>query len=105
MSESYEVVTAALTDHASGVAGLADELRGALDTAGHVTLADNAYGQTCQRIRSLLNAAAHAGGDSLQAGIDALESASVTLRANAAAYADVEAGGSNAFTGLSGQLE
>ena len=104
MTDAYAVAAAALTGHASAVAGLADELRGALDATGQVTLTDNAYGQTGQQITSLLNAVARAGAGTLQAGIDALESASVTLRANADAYAAAETGESNSFGGISGQL-
>ena len=103
-SGSYEVVTSAVSGHATSVAGLADELRAAWQATGQVTLPGNAYGQTGQQVTSLFNAVAQAGAQALQAGIDALESGSATLRANADAYAAAETGESNVFTGISGQL-
>jgi hypothetical protein len=104
MAESFEVTTAALYGHAGGLLGLADELRGVLDVAGHVTLTDDAYGQTCRRVASMLDAVARNARDAVQAGVEALESAASGLRDNAETYTGMETSAATTYTGISERL-
>jgi len=101
MSDSYAVATTALTGHASNVANLADELRSAL-AAAQVTLADNAYGQTCQQVSAILNAVAQAGQGTVQAGVATLDSFAALLRATADTYAEQEATQAGVLTAITG---
>ncbi|TCO52478.1 type VII secretion target [Actinocrispum wychmicini] len=91
MSESYEVVTDALTKHASKLSGLAGELRAALDTASQVTITGDAYGETGQEIASTLDGLGGAGQETLRAAVDALESATAGLRESVGTYDSREA--------------
>jgi uncharacterized protein YukE len=104
MADSYGVVNAEVRDHAKEVTGLAAELRGAIDIAGNVRLTADAYGQDCQQIASMFNTVAKAAGQSIEAGIGALESAGQNLRGNSQTYADLEAGGAGAFTAIEEEL-
>lgn len=101
---SIEVSSSTLLDHASAISRLGDELTGAHNLAGHVTVTADAYGQTCARVASMLNAVADAAGKAVQAGIDAMEAEESKLRASAATYVDMETRTAGVFTEISGQL-
>lgn len=101
---STEVTTSALLDHATAVSRLSDELARAFDLADRVTVTADAYGQTCARVASMLNAVADAAGKAVQAGIDALDSEETKLRTSAGTYADNETKSAGVFTEISGQL-
>lgn len=101
---SYAVVAPDLVSYAGEVSGLAGELRGALDVAGHVRVTADAYGQTCEQLASLLNLVADAAEKVIEAGIGALETAGTNLRDTATSYADQETAAAEGFTGITGQL-
>jgi hypothetical protein len=85
MSESYEVVTSALADHARKLSDLATELNSAFTTS-QVTIGGDAYGQTGAQFATALSDVASAGQDTLKTGIEALESAAKAMRATAEEY-------------------
>jgi LPS O-antigen subunit length determinant protein (WzzB/FepE family) len=86
MTDSYEVVTAALSAHAGKLSGLAGELRAAADIARGQNITTDAYGQTCQQFATMIDALANAGQETLQAGVESLEAEMSNLRTAAAAY-------------------
>jgi hypothetical protein len=104
MTASYDVVTSALTGHASAVTGLADQLRTASDAVGQVNMANEAYGQTCQPFVTMLNTLATAGQDTLSAAVEALESTATSLRTVAGAYDQRETDSAGQFSGLDATL-
>src|SRR5262245_59726318 len=92
MGDSFDVAVTAVQGHARGLSGLADELRGAFDAAGYVKMTDEAYGQTCQQVASMLNAVAEAAGRTILAGIDGLAAAAAELRNSADTYTVEDSG-------------
>lgn len=105
MAETYEVTSSALREHASGVSGLADELRGAFDLAGHVRLTDDVYGEPGRQVATLLNDVAQAAGGTIRAAIAALDSAATNLRGSAEDYTAREGAETQRFSGIAGELE
>lgn len=93
MSETYRVDPAALTDHARVLSGLAEELGGALDAAGGVSLGGDAYGQTCRGFAASLDQVAKIGQDTLHAGIEALRTEAANLREAVTEYEQQESRG------------
>ena len=104
MSESYEVITAALTRHASTLMSLAGELRAAVEAAGAVSITGNAYGQSGARFAAAAEELAGEGKETLRAGVDALEAAATTLRATATAYETQDAAGLDRLATIGGDL-
>lgn len=104
LTGSTEVTTSALLDDATALSRLSDELTSAFDLAGHVTVTADAYGETCARVASMLNAVADAGGKAVKAGIDALDSEVTKLRASAGTYDENETARVEVFTETSGEL-
>jgi hypothetical protein len=103
VSESYEVVTAALADHAR----LLDDLAGQLRAAGQsamVSMTGDAYGQTGERFATMIEDVAGAGRDTLQAGVDALEAAGANLRDIANAYDRQEIDAATGYAGILSEL-
>ena len=86
MDGSYEVVTAALQNHAHTLDGLADELRDALGEVSGVSLPGDAYGNSGRGFAAAVQQLSTQGQDALQDGVDAFESAAETLRGNTTAY-------------------
>ncbi|HEV2778857.1 MAG TPA: type VII secretion target [Actinophytocola sp.] len=93
MSGSYDVVTAALTNHARALSGLAAELRGGSDAAGGVRMTADAYGQIGQRIAATLDTLSRVGHETLLSGVEALESEAANLRYAVADYEHQETTG------------
>jgi hypothetical protein len=104
MSQSYEVVTDALTGHARTLRELAGELERAADTAGGVALTSDAYGQTGQPFVTAMAALARAGQDALRTGVASLESAGSSMIDTVTAYGRQETGGITRFTALGAEL-
>jgi hypothetical protein len=104
MGDSFDVAVTAVHDHAKGLSGLAEELRGAFDAAGYVKVTDEAYGQTCQQVASMLNAVAEEAGRTILAGIDGLASAAAELRNSADTYTALDSGHARIFFDIGGGL-
>ena len=102
---SYEVVTDALTNHARTLAGLAGELRAALDLMAGVSMTGEAYGQVGAKAASAINALGTVGQDTLREGVEALESAASEIRETVATYEQQEAEGVDLYTNLDDALE
>lgn len=100
----YDANVDDLTSHARTVAGLADELRGALSAAGQAGMTDNAYGLAGQQVTSVFKTVAQAGQDTIQAAAGELDSVTTKLRANATAYAQQESTQSGTYNGIGRQL-
>jgi len=100
----YDANAADLTSHASTVAGLADELRGALSAAGAAGMTDNAYGLACQQVTSVFKSVARAGQDTIKAAAGELDSVTTKLRVNATGYAQQESTQSGTYDGIGGRL-
>jgi hypothetical protein len=86
MDGSYEVVTAALENHARTIDGLARELRSALAEVAGVSLTGDAYGRIGQQAATAIQDLAKQNQETLQDGVDALDSAASTLRDTASGY-------------------
>jgi hypothetical protein len=93
MAGSFQVITAALTNHARTLSGLAGELRGAHDAARGVTMTGEAYGQTCQRFAATIDTIAQAGQETLLSGVEALEAEVMHLRDTVRDYENRDAAG------------
>jgi hypothetical protein len=104
MAGSFEVASEALRGHAGAVERLADDLQRAFDSAAHVALTPDAYGQTCEPATAILNATAATAGLVLRSGIDALEQAAAALRDTATTYAEADAERANSLTAITGRL-
>ena len=100
MSQSYEVVTDALSGHARTLRDLATELGEAADAADGVDLTPDALGQIGLPFVTAMAALARAGREALRADVDALESAGTAMSDTATAYLDREAGGAARFQSI-----
>ena len=104
MAESFEVVTAALTRHASTLATLSGELSAALSAAGAVSVTGNAYGQVGQRFAAAIEQLAKLGQQTLRDGVEALDTAGDIVRDTAAAYERGDAAGADRLAGAGNEL-
>jgi hypothetical protein len=102
MAGSYQAGNDALTRHAHTLAGLADELRAALDLASGVNITGDAYGQTAARFAAAVQGMASAGREALQAGVEALQSASTEMQATVATYQRPEDAGRARLAAIDG---
>ncbi|HEX6344242.1 type VII secretion target [Umezawaea sp.] len=91
MSQSYEVVTDALSGHARTLRDLAAELGQAADTAAGVELTADACGLIGQPFVTAVAALARAGQEVLRTDVEALESAGTALSDTVTAYLGQEA--------------
>lgn len=105
MGDSYKVVTGALSVHSGKLAGLADELRSALEVAGGQNITSEAYGETCRQFTSILDTLASAGRATLQASVESLEAEASKLRATATEYDRQDAHGVQTFDTIGRSLE
>ena len=96
VSDSYELGSAALTDHARLLENLAADLRSAGQSA-QVRMTGDAYGQAAERFATMIEEVAQAGRDTLAVGVDALESAGTALRDTARAYEQQESDAAASF--------
>lgn len=87
---SYAVDTAALTDHASRLTDLAGQLGSALANEQATTVADDAFGQTCQPFTAALRTLDQTSQGTLQAGVTAMDTASTTMQNTVANYEQQE---------------
>jgi hypothetical protein len=105
MSDSFEVLAAALTQHARTVNRLADDLRAALDEAGAVNMTADAYGQTASRFATALDALARLGQETLRDGVTALENENATMHETALAYERHDTAGADRLAGIGVNLD
>lgn len=104
MANSYEVVAAALSQHARTLNRLAGELSAALDTAGSVNLTGDAYGQTAARFATAMEQLGRLGLEMLRDGVDAMEAAGENMTATAAAYSRNDTGEADRIAGIGREL-
>lgn len=104
MSDSFEVVTEALTAHSISVIKLSDELRSTVELAGGQSITGDAYGQTCQEFAALLDALASAGAETLRLAVECLEAEALKVRASAAEFDRQDAGTIDALRTVGGEL-
>jgi hypothetical protein len=105
MDGSFEVVAAALTQHARTLSRLADELRAALDEAGAVNMTADAYGQTASRFATAIDALARLGQETLRDGVTALDNENTAVRETAEAYERHDAAEADRLAGIGVSLD
>lgn len=104
MTQSYEVVTAALTAHARILRELSGELTQAADTASGVNLTADAYGQIGQPFVTTMAALAKAGQDALRTGLAALDAADTAMSDTVTTYEQQETGEVTRFAAVGEEL-
>ena len=90
MADQYEVLIAALCEHAKKVDGVADQLARALDAAREMNLPTDAYGSYCQTLPMMLNPLQQMGTTALDSSVKRLTSTAANVRATAVDYADID---------------
>lgn len=89
-SGGYEVLTAALAEHAGKVDALRGRLGQATDAAREVSLPTDAYGVCCQLLPAMLNPLQHSGVGALEGSAQRLSTTTANIKSTAREYAETD---------------